>query len=173
MNKIRLFSLTFFTFTLFFVPSFVYADIANDSGNSILENNRSVFNLNNPNNAITSFFTFVITAVLGTIIVELPIFYMFGFRSKKESKIILLANCISVPLANFILDILYRNIIFEVMTVWIYVSLVEIGVVIFESIFLKIFLSNKSWKLVIISVFIANLISFLIGFFVRGFLKFS
>jgi hypothetical protein len=104
---------------------------------------------------------FVITLFVA-LLFELPIFWLFGLRKKKEFLVIALANVISV-LLFYIFRVAttdYRpSSATLVGELYLQIFIAELIVVCFEAIFLKIILKKISFKKLILIVLIANIIS--------------
>jgi len=101
--------------------------------------------------------------LLITLLMEIPIFLIFGFRSLKAIFVILLANLISLPLFNllaYFLAIFLSSLAFARPIVLI---IVELLVIIFEAKFIEFNLKDVKLKRVLISSFIANTISAMCG----------
>lgn len=101
------------------------------------------------------FLTFLLT-----LIIELGVAYVLGYRSKKKLRIFLFVNLITHPLLSYFLWINLNLLIIQVN----YLSLIalEIVVVILESLLLRLGLKDKYLNLLIASVCM-NSVSFLFG----------
>jgi len=110
------------------------------------------------NISFSSLFIYIIKntfpLLLLTLLLELPIFWIFGFRNKRAVSFIILANLISV-------------ISFSVASFWlggfIFVVFSEVIIIIFEIAFLKLFLKEFIVKKIIFATLVANIISATVG----------
>lgn len=99
----------------------------------------------------------LLSLIFVTILFELPIFLIFGFRSGQNIRQIIIANLISV----ITLNLLTGNLPYSSLLI---VVLLELGVIVFESIFLaKTVKSNRTAHLVASTV-VANVISATLGY---------
>jgi hypothetical protein len=91
-----------------------------------------------------------------TLIIELPLFWLFRFRGKKCALTILLMNALSVPALYFLsLALPYRNL---------YILLaLEMGVVVFESYLLRQFNREFTLRNIFIFTIIINTVSAIFG----------
>ncbi len=101
--------------------------------------------------------------LLLTLLMELTIFWIFGFRKRREIIVITIANIISVY-AFFIASSAIYGINFVIYG--------EILIIIFEILFLKIFLRDIEIKRISLIVLIANLISAILGFGIFSFINY-
>ena len=123
-------------------------------------------------------YTFLILlSILLTLLLELPIFWIFGFRDKKSLFIIILANLTSLPLFYIATRYIYfyfttsfgSYIAYGYFSTFLWFSdlipvlIFEIPVIIYEALFLIIFLKNVNTKKILLAVFIANIFSATIG----------
>lgn len=98
-------------------------------------------------------------ALILTIIIELSIIYLLGFREKLLFYSLIIINILTNPLLNFIVNRLNETYIdFN----FLHIILLEILVVIIEWLLLKLVIKSKQLPLFKIS-FIINATSFLIG----------
>jgi hypothetical protein len=106
--------------------------------------------------AIHSIVMTLLTLLL-TVLIELPVFWCFGFKNKEEIKTIILANTISVFSFAFA-SLMVNGLLF--------VLIFEIAIVIFEIWFLKRILKTISIKKIIFATITANIISATLGSFI-------
>lgn len=100
-----------------------------------------------------------IYALILTIIIELSVIYLLGFREKLLFYSLIIINILTNPLLNFIVNRLNETYIdFN----FLHIILLEILVVIIEWLLLKLVIKSKQLPLFKIS-FIINSTSFLIG----------
>ncbi len=100
-----------------------------------------------------------IYALILTIIIELSVIYLLGFREKLLFYSLIIINILTNPLLNFIVNRLNETYIdFN----FLHIILLEILVVIIEWLLLKLVIKSKQLPLFKIS-FIINATSFLIG----------
>ena len=100
-----------------------------------------------------------IYALILTIIIELSVIYLLGFREKLLFCSLIIINILTNPLLNFIVNRLNETYIdFN----FLHIILLEILVVIIEWLLLKLVIKSKQLPLFKIS-FIINATSFLIG----------
>ena len=100
-----------------------------------------------------------IYALIFTIIIELSVIYLLGFREKLLFYSLIIINILTNPLLNFIVNRLNETYIdFN----FLHIILLEILVVIIEWLLLKLVIKSKQLPLFKIS-FIINATSFLIG----------
>ena len=100
-----------------------------------------------------------IYALILTIIIELSVIYLLGFREKLLFYSLITINILTNPLLNFIVNRLNETYIdFN----FLHIILLEILVVIIEWLLLKLVIKSKKLPLFKIS-FIINATSFLIG----------
>lgn len=100
-----------------------------------------------------------IYALIFTIIIELSVIYLLGFREKLLFCPLIIINILTNPLLNFIVNRLNETYIdFN----FLHIILLEILVVIIEWLLLKLVIKSKKLPLFKIS-FIINATSFLIG----------
>ena len=98
-------------------------------------------------------------ALILTIIIELSVIYLLGFREKLLFYSLIIINILTNPLLNFIVNRLNETYIdFN----FLHIILLEILVVIIEWLLLKLVIKSKQLPLFKIS-FIINATSFLIG----------
>lgn len=102
------------------------------------------------------FIRFIITFLL-----EILVFFAFGFRNKKSFYCIFFANLISYSWFYYLSTILLCNSIF----------LMEVGVIIFESLFLKAFLKDIALRKIILATTVANFVSAFLGFIILLFIS--
>jgi len=99
-------------------------------------------------------FLSIVYFLVGTLIIELPIFLLFGFRTKKKIGLAIFANVISVPLYHLANALLTGT----------NVLVAELLIVIFECVFLVAFLKKEmSVSKIIIATIVANVVSFILG----------
>ena len=101
------------------------------------------------------------SVLLLTLLLELPVFLIFGFREKKALLAIALANLISVSAfyaANFWLSGIG------------FILISELAIIIFEIIFLATILKGNKIKKIILATLTANLVSAIIGGILISFL---
>jgi len=89
-----------------------------------------------------------------TLLLELPVFWLFSFRKKKEILVITLANVISVS-AFYIASFWLFGFLFVLIS--------ELVIIIFEIIFLAKILKGIDIKKITLATIVANLISAIIG----------
>lgn len=107
-------------------------------------------------------FESIIFFLAGTILIELPVFYAFGFNTKKRIGLVILANVISVIAYHTINAITLGSI---------GVLIFELLITIFESLFLIMFLRKElSLKKIIIATAVANIASFILGYTILFFI---
>ena len=99
-------------------------------------------------------------ALILTLIIELSVAYVFGFRSKKSIITIVFANLITHPLLCYFLWI--NSIIFIIPVSYFSIIVLEILVVLLESALLFFALKQKYLDMLKLS-FGINMISFLFG----------
>jgi len=92
--------------------------------------------------------------LLTTFALEIPIFLVFGFRGRKSLFTLLSANLISVTLFYF------TTLSFSGYTLLI---LMELFVILFEAIFIKLILKDVGLRKILIYSFIANAVSAIFG----------
>jgi len=92
--------------------------------------------------------------LLLTLLLEIPVFWLFGFRKKRELLIIILANVISVS-TFYIASFWFSGFLFVLIS--------ELIIIIFEIIFLVKILKGVNIKKIILATLVANLISAIIG----------
>lgn len=103
-------------------------------------------------------FVSIIFFLMGTILIELPVFYLFGFNTKKRIGLAILANVISVATYHTINAITLGSI---------GVLIFELLVTIFESLFLIVFLRKElSLRKIITATVAANITSFILGYII-------
>ena len=103
-----------------------------------------------------------IYALILTIIIELSVIYLLGFREKLLFYSLIIINILTNPLLNFIVNRLNETYIdFN----FLHIILLEILVVIIEWLLLKLVIKSKQLPLFKIS-FIINSTSFLIGLWI-------
>lgn len=94
-----------------------------------------------------------------TILVEVFIAFLLGFRSRYQLTCITLIDCVTNPLVNFA----FQKTLYLFYTLgWSYVALLELVVIIVEFIALKLLFRSKAFSVLKLSI-IMNVASFFIG----------
>lgn len=99
-----------------------------------------------------------------TLFLEIPLFLIFGFRSRRFLFVIFLANLISVPL-------FYLATIFLPFSGFITLIVMELIVIIFEAMFIKLVLKEVQFKKILTYSLVANTVSAILGGFLFIFLN--
>lgn len=99
-------------------------------------------------------------ALILTLIIELSIAYVFGFRSKKNIVTIIFANFITHPLLCYFLWM--NSVIFVIPINYISIIVLEVLVALLESALLFLALKQKYLDMLKLS-FGINIVSFLVG----------
>ena len=116
-----------------------------------------------PNIIWDKLFLTIIYFLVGTLIIELPIFLLFGFRTKKKIGLAILANIISVPVYHIANALLTGS----------NVLVAELLITLFECIFLVTFLRKEMGTgKIIIATIVANIASFILGTILINFIPF-
>ena len=117
------------------------------------------FESKNPYHPLMSFYVYILKPlflmIIFTLLIELPIFFIFGFRDKKSLFSIILANLISVIAFYVVGFFLLHGIIF--------ILLAELLIIIFETIFLRLILKEFKIRKIILATLVANIASATIG----------
>ena len=95
--------------------------------------------------------------LLITLFLEIPIFLVFGFRSRRALFTVLSTNLISVPLFNL-------ATIFLPFSGLVALIIMELIVVIFEAVFIKLMLKEIAFRRILIYSFVANAVSAILGY---------
>lgn len=103
---------------------------------------------------------YYLLALILTLIIELSVAYIFGFRNKKSIITIIVANLITHPLLCYFL--LMNSVIFIIPINYFSIIVLEILVVLLESILLFFALKQKYLDILKLS-FGINIASFLVG----------
>lgn len=98
--------------------------------------------------------------LLITLLLEIPIFLVFGFKGRRALLAVLSANLISLPLL-YLATIFIPYSVFTVSVLT--VLIMELLVVIFEAVFIKMILKEFSFKKILIYSFVANALSVILG----------
>lgn len=110
--------------------------------------------------SVSEFISYHINALLPllliTLLLEIPVFFILGFRNRKALSVVLSANLISIPL-------LYLSTIFLPFTRFIPLMIMELIVVVFEATFMRFMLKEIGFRKILIYSFIANAISAILG----------
>ena len=93
----------------------------------------------------------VILYFLATLLFELPVMYLFSFRSRRSISAVAIANFISVFVLQISLAYGFS---------WL---MMEMAVVLIEFAVIKFMLKDTPWKKLLLAVFVANLFSAVIG----------
>lgn len=150
-----IFLVSIFTFSLLFAPT-AFADIAYpDDVADISRNYAYLENTSAETSILWGKLSFsIICFLVAGLIIELPIFIIFGFKTKKKLGLAVMANVISVPsyhIANALLS--GSNVL-----------VAELLIAIFECVFLVSLLKKEmSVKKIIIATVAANATSFILG----------
>ena len=91
-----------------------------------------------------------------TVLIEVPIFFILGYRKFKEIVIFALANLTSNLLLN-------EFLLAQIDNYELYIALGEITVVPFEYVFCRCLLATSNPKKLFITIIITNVTSFIIG----------
>lgn len=97
-----------------------------------------------------------------TLLLEIPVFFIAGFHTKESIFSVVLANAISVPVFYFVTSLLLYSVLI--------VPFLELLVIIFESLFLRHRLRNIKTHKIVVTTFIANIISAFIGSLIISYL---
>ena len=95
--------------------------------------------------------------LLITLLLEIPIFLVFGFRGRRALFTVLSTNLISVPLFNL-------ATIFLPFSGLVALIIMELIVVIFEAVFIKLMLKEIAFRRILIYSFVANAVSAILGY---------
>lgn len=99
-------------------------------------------------------FLSIVYFLVGTLTIELPIFVLLGFRTKKKLGLAVMANVISVPLYHITNALLAGT----------NVLIAETFITVLECVFLVAFLKKEmSVSKIIIATIVANIVSFILG----------
>lgn len=97
-------------------------------------------------------------AFLITLALEIPILYLFGFKTKRHIFVAVLVNLLSFILLNVFLVIFHGEIS--------KVVILELGVILLEILLYTLFVKDVSRRNIILGTVIANVTSALIGTFI-------
>lgn len=100
----------------------------------------------------------IFPAFVVTFFLELVVFYISGFRTKKDILGVLIVNLVSVFFANWIISFIFISLNKILFTL-----IVEILIIIFEAFFWKFWVPKTNSARIIKTVVIANLTSFVLG----------
>lgn len=128
--------------------------------NTIIENNNIEYEINNTYNYGKEILNLILRIIL-TLLIEFILFFLFRLYTKHNFKVVLITNLITQILLNIILNLKYYYD--GLLSAYAILILLEIGILILETIVYKIFLKDKSKLLITIYPIIANILSFIIG----------
>jgi len=108
---------------------------------------------------VVIFIAFVFASLVFTLLLELPIFYLLGFKKRKMLLRAVLVNVITVPIYQIL-----NNVLIGALDQGIGLLVAEIGIIALESALLVLFLKNiLKVKKIITATVLANAASFITG----------
>ncbi len=128
--------------------------------NIITENNIIEYEINNSYNYVKEILNLISRIVL-TLLIEFALFFLFRLYTKHNFKVVLITNLITQILLNIILNLKYYYN--GLLSAYAILILLEIGILIIETIIYKLFLKDKNKVLITIYPIIANISSFIVG----------
>lgn len=130
------------------------------SSNIITENNIIEYEINNSYDYVKEILNLIFRIIL-TLLIEFALFFLFRLYTKHNFKVVLITNLITQILLNVILNLnYYYN---GLLSAYAILILLEIGILIIETIIYKLFLKDKNKVLITIYPIIANISSFIVG----------